>query len=209
MRFGWFAAPRLQRAVDWEARAITGVGVDRWYASGTCGPGFACAANEKLPCAWGAVKALRGLAAIPPADRSPLVERAIDAGATFLLSCDPARADYPMGWDNTRPNRSWFKLGFPSAYVTDVLGVLEVLCELGHGGDPRLANALAWLAAKQDERGRFRNEYAYNGKTWVDIDRQGEPSKWVTLRALRVLSAGTGATGGVGRPSRERRPRGG
>ena len=173
VRLGWFADPRLQRALDWEARAITGAGVDRWYASGTCGPAFACAMNEKLPCAWGAVKALRALAAIPPADQSPLVEGAIDAGATFLLSRDPARADYPMGWGNTRPNGSWFKLGFPSAYVTDVLGVLEVLCALGRGDDPRLVHALEWLAAKQDERGRFRNEYAYNGKTGVDIDRQG------------------------------------
>jgi hypothetical protein len=34
-----------------------------------------------------------------------------------------------------------------------------------------------------DARGRWRNEYAFNGKTWIDIERQGDPSKWVTLRA--------------------------
>jgi hypothetical protein len=43
------------------------------------------------------------------------------------------------------------------------------------------------LLAKQDARGRWTNEYAYNGKTWVDIERQGQPSKWVTLRACRFL----------------------
>jgi len=43
------------------------------------------------------------------------------------------------------------------------------------------------LRAKQDDRGRWHNDYAYNGKTWVDIERQGAPSKWVTLRACRVL----------------------
>ena len=94
-----------------------------------------------------------------------------------------------MGWGNTRPSGSWFKLGFPSGYVADVLQNLEVLCELGHGRDPRLARAIEWLLAKQDERGRWRNEYAYNGKTWVDFERQGQPSKWVTLRASRVLRA--------------------
>ena len=52
-----------------------------------------------------------------------------------------------------------------------------------------LARAIEWLLAKQDERGRWRNEYAYNGKTWVDFERQGQPSKWVTLRASRVLRA--------------------
>ena len=187
--FGRLDDERVQGAIEWQARAITGEGVERWYASGTSGPSFACAANEGLPCGWGAAKAMLGLARIPEGRRSPLVARAIDTGVTFLLSRDPAVADYPKGWGNTRPNRSWFKLGFPSAYVTDILQVLEALVELGHGADPRLARARAWLLAMQDDRGRWWNQYAYNGKTWVDFERQGEPGKWVTLRALRVLRA--------------------
>lgn len=186
---GWLDDARVQRAIEWEARAITGEGVERWYASGTSGPGFACAANQKLPCAWGAVKALSGLARIPADHRSPSVTKAIDAGVAFLLSRDPAVADYPMGWGNTRPSGSWFKLGFPSGYVADVLQNLEVLCELGYGRDPRLARAIEWLLARQDGHGRWRNEYAYTGKTWVDIEHQGQPSKWVTLRACRALRA--------------------
>ena len=129
--FGWLEDQRVQGAIDWEARAITGVGMERWLASGTCGPGFACAANEKEPCAWGAVKALLGLARIPPPKRSRLVNQAIETGAAFLLSRDPAVADYPMGWGNTRPSGSWFKLGFPSGYVADVLQILEALVEHG------------------------------------------------------------------------------
>jgi hypothetical protein len=184
-----FFVSRVQQAIEWEARAITGEGVERWYASGTCGPGFACAANEKLPCGRGAVKALSGLVRIPADRRSPSVAKAIDAGVAFLLSRDPAVADYPMGWGNTRPSGSWFKLGFPSGYVADVLQNLEVLCELGYGRDPRLAPAIEWPLAKQDGQGRWRNAYAYNGKTWVDIESQGQPSKWVTLRACRALRA--------------------
>jgi hypothetical protein len=129
------------------------------------------------------------LARVPPGRRSPAVERAIQSGAEFLLSRDPVVADYPMGWGNTRPSRSWFRLGFPSAYVSDVLQNLQALSELGYGADPRLRNALDWLLTKQDARGRWRNEYAYNGKTWIDIEPQGKPSKWVTLRACRVLRA--------------------
>jgi hypothetical protein len=30
-------------------------------------------------------------------------------------------------------------------------------------------------------------EYSYNGKMWADVEEKGKPSKWVTLRALRVL----------------------
>jgi hypothetical protein len=185
--FGWINDARVARAVEWEARAITGVGVERWSAAGTSGPGFACAANERLPCAWGAIKAMLAVARIPVERRSPLVTDAIAAGTAFLLDHDPATADYPAGWGNRRPSGSWFRLGFPSGYVADVLQNLEVLCDLGCGSDPRIERAVDWLLTKQDADGRWRNEYAYNGKTWVDFEPQGAPSRWVTLRACRVL----------------------
>ena len=181
---GWLDDPRVRRAIDWQARSITGEGFDGFYASGTSGPGFECAVNGKLPCGWGAVKALRGLARIPPRRRSRLVRRAVDVGTAFLLSRDPAAADYPT---DTKVSSSWFKLGFPSGYVADVLQNLEVLCELGHARDPRLGNAIELVLSKQDAEGRWRNEYAYNGKTWTDIEHQGASSKWVTLRACTVL----------------------
>lgn len=187
--FGWIDDERVQRAIDWQARSITGEGFDRYYLSGTSGPGFCCAANEQLPCAWGAIKALSALARIPLSSREPHVTRAIEQGAEFLLSRDPAVADYPAGYGNTKPNSSWFKLGFPSGYVADVLQNLEILGELGFGADPRLTHAADWLLSKQDRNARWKNEYAYNGKTWVDFEKQGQPSKWVTLRACRVLKA--------------------
>jgi len=187
--FGRLDDPGVQAAIGWQARAITGDGVARWYASGTSGPGFACGPNEGLPCGWGAVKALLALARIPPPERSPLVDRAIATGCGFLLACDPSTAAYPMGWGNTAPSSSWFRLGFPSGYVGDVLQVLEALTELGLGQDDRLESALAWLTAKRGPNGRWRNEYAYRGKTWTDIERQGVDSKWVTLRATAVLRA--------------------
>ena len=186
--FGRIDDARLQAAVDWAARAITGEGADRYYASGTSGPGFACAANDKRPCAWGAVKELLGLARIPPRKRNRLVRDAIDQGVEFLLSRDPAVADYPMPSRDTKPASAWFKAGFPGGYVTDVLQNLEALAELGHAKDPRLGNALRWVEAQQNQ-GRWINRYAYNGKTVIDIERQGQPSKWVTLRACTVLRA--------------------
>jgi hypothetical protein len=190
--FGYLDDPRVRDAIDWAARTIVGEGVERWYASATSGPGFACGANEGRPCAWGAVKELRGLAAVPSRRRSGLVRRAIGDGVEFLLSHNPAEADYPMGWGNTKPSSSWFKLGFPSGYVADVLQVLEVLAETGHIRDARLKAALSWLAAQQDAQGRWRNQYAYSGKTTVEIEQQNASSKWVTLRACTVLAAGTG-----------------
>jgi hypothetical protein len=184
--FGWLDDARVRAAVGWQARAITGEGVERWFRSGTTGPGFACAVNGGLPCAWGAIKALRGLVRIPPRRRTPIVRRAIDQGVAFLLSRDPAIADYPA---EKRVSPNWFKFGFPSGYIADVLQDLEVLAELGHGRDARLGRAIELVLSKQDAAGRWKNEYAYARETWVPFERQRAPSKWVTLRACRVLKA--------------------
>jgi hypothetical protein len=190
----------LRRALDWQARAITGEGLadaedrdapDRFYKSGTCGPLFTCAANTRLPCAWGAVKAMLALSKVPARRRSRAIKAAIEQGAGFLLGRDPAVADYPFGYGK-RPNSSWFKFGYPIGYVTDVLQNLEVLAALGKARDPRLTRALELVESKQDEAGRWKLEYTYNGKTWVDVETKGAPSKWVTLRALRVLKAAYG-----------------
>ena len=179
---------RVQRALAWQAASITGEGMGRWYAL-TPGPGFACGVNSGNPCAWGAVKAVLALARVPEQRRCPEVERALSAGTAFLLGRDPAVADYPMPRGNTRPNGSWFKIGFPSGYVADVLQTLEALCEAGAAGDTRLDHAVDWLLAQQDAKGRWANRNAYAGKMVRDIDRAGQPSKWVTLRACVVLNA--------------------
>ena len=184
--FGRLDDPRVRRAIDWQASAITGEGFT-FHRSGVSGPGFCCSANMGLPCAWGAVKAVLGLAAIPDERRSDPVRRALDTGVQFLLGCDPSTAAYPMGWGNTQPNGSWFRLGFPSGYVADVLQVMEAVCDAGAAADPRLDPATAWLLDQQDDRGRWRNRYAYQGKLVADIDVPGAPSRWVTLRACRVL----------------------
>jgi hypothetical protein len=187
--FGWLEDERVGHAIDWQAAAITGEGAIRFYRSSLPGPGFRCAANEGLPCAWGATKALLALARIPSERRARHVQLAIDAGLAFLLSRDPATADYPMGYGNTKPNGSWFRLGFPVGYVTDVLQVLEAVCEAGAGGDPRIDPAIDWLLGQQDQLGRWTNRNAYTGKMVCDIDVPDRPSRWVTLRACGVLKA--------------------
>lgn len=188
--------PRLEAAFDWMARSVTGEGIEpaqnqkaavRYYA-GKCGPVFACGSNNKLPCAWGAVKVMLAFSTLPSARRTPLIERAIRQGSDFLFSVEPAEATYPTGW-NDKPSGNWWKFGFPVFYVTDVLQLVEALVGLGYGHDYRLCNALNLIRSKQDAQGRWPLEYHYAGKTWVDFGARKQPSKWVTLRALRVLKA--------------------
>jgi hypothetical protein len=197
VELGWLGDQRLQTAMEWQAQTITGEGVadtrsrdtnNRYYKSGTSGPLFACSVNVGLPCAWGSVKAMLALSKVPSSLCTQGVQAAIQQGVAFLLSHDPAVADYPFGMGN-RPSSGWFKFGYPIGYITDVLQNLEVLAALGQAQNPRLANALELVISKQDNQGRWLLEYSYNGKTWVDIEKKRQPSKWITLRALRVLQA--------------------
>jgi hypothetical protein len=185
---------RLAAAYDWMARTVTGEGIApmeerqtavRYYA-GKCGPRFACGSNNKLPCAWGAVKVMLAFSKWPAERRTPAIDRAIEQGVDFLFSTDPAAADYPCGW-NDKPSGNWWKFGFPVFYVTDLLQTVEALVGLGYGGDPRLAKAMAITRDKQDAQGQWPLEYDYSGKTWVEFGAKKQANKWVTLRALRVL----------------------
>jgi hypothetical protein len=188
--------PRLASAFEWMARSVTGEGIapmtDRQatvrYYAGKCGPTFACGSNNKLPCAWGAVKVMLAFSRLPAKKRTPLIKRAIRHGIDFLFSTDPAQANYPSGW-SSKPSGNWWKFGFPVFYVTDILQNVEVLVGLGYGNDSRLANALTIIREKQDAQGRWSLEYDYAGKTWVNFGTRKQPNKWVTLRALRVLKA--------------------
>jgi len=192
--------PRLDGAWEWMARTVTGEGIAPMgekeaplrYYSGKCGPNFACGANGRQPCAWGAVKVMLALSKLPADRRTPLVERAIDQGVAFLLGVDPATAAYPTA-GNTKPSGNWWKFGFPLFYVTDLLQNVEALVRLGYGADPRLGAALQLIRDKQDAHGRWALEYSYAGKTWGDFGAKKQPSKWVTLRALEVFRSLTSA----------------
>ena len=188
--------PRLELAFEWMARTVTGKGMapkedkkaNRRYYAYKCGPLFACGANDKLPCAWGAAKVMLAFAKLPADQRTPLIQQAIERGVKFLFSVDPATAAYPSGGTG-KPSRNWWKFGFPLFYITDLLQIVEALVALGYGQDPRLANALALVQDKQDEHGRWHLEYDYADKTWGNYGEKKQPNKWVTLRAVRALQA--------------------
>lgn len=191
---GYLEDERLQKAIEWQARLITGEGVSsldstsekRRFYRYTPAPGFVCGPNGDKPCAWGAVKALKALGKVPPEKRTEIMNKAIEEGTKFLFGVDPAEAKYPTRLD-IKPSSSWFKFSFPPAYVTDVLENAEVLVSLGFAGDGRMANTFKLISEKQNEQGKWLLERTSNGKMWVDIEEKGKPSKWITLNALKVL----------------------
>jgi len=87
---------------------------------------------------------------------------------------------------------NWLKFGFPLMWQTDALEVLSILTKLGYR-DERMLDAINLVMSKKDERGRWRLEslpppqgFFYRSFS-TDIERKGNPSKWITLNDLRVL----------------------
>jgi hypothetical protein len=84
---------------------------------------------------------------------------------------------------------SFTRFAFPTWWHYDVLRALEYLCRAGVTHDGRVAEASALIESKRDGDGRWPLETLYPGVMPVDLgEAEGRPSRWNTLRALRVLN---------------------
>jgi hypothetical protein len=146
-----------------------------------------CRYNNNLSCAWGVVRTLWGLAALPPDKRNSEIQSAIDKGISFLLETfSLVEADYPTP-KNGKIHPLWFKLNFPLFYQTDILFTLRVLAELGALDHPYATPALDWLEIQCLPDGRWHGTSPYRQRTWRELGDRVETSRWVTLQAAIVL----------------------
>ena len=82
----------------------------------------------------------------------------------------------------------WTRFAFPTWWHYDALRGLEYLRRAGVAPDDRVAEAIDLVESKRDGNGRWPLETRYPGQMPVEIDAgEGQPSRWNTLRALRVL----------------------
>jgi len=83
---------------------------------------------------------------------------------------------------------AWSRFAFPAWWHYDVLRGLEYLRDAGVAPDGRVTEAVALVESKRDGDGRWPLETIYPGRMPIEIDEgEGRPSRWNTLRALRVL----------------------
>jgi hypothetical protein len=149
--------------------------------------GWRCEYNDERPCAWGAARALWGLAALPDGLRTAEVDAAILSGLDFLLKEHSlVEADYPVP-ENGKIHSLWGKLSFPLFYQADILFVLRVLGELGELGHPGARPALEWLESRRGRDGRWRGSSPYRQRTWLALGDRGETDRWVSLQAAIIL----------------------
>jgi hypothetical protein len=137
---------------------------------------------------------LAAFATLPRSKRSRRIERSIERGVEFYL-------ERRLTNEGNKKYLPWFRLHYPVHYYYDVLVGLDLMTRLGYGGDKRLRPALDILLRKRSSDGTWKLEathpdppsYAWgknNLKSKVkpfSLERVGEPSKIITLNALRIL----------------------
>ena len=84
---------------------------------------------------------------------------------------------------------NWLRFSFPTWWHYDVLRALDYFCVAGGDPDPRLAEAIDLVRSKQQPGGRWLLDHTHRGAVHFTMeDGDGQPSRWNTLRAMRVLN---------------------
>jgi hypothetical protein len=84
-------------------------------------------------------------------------------------------------------NPRFMKFALPFRWQYDVLRGLDYFAQAGAERDPRLEDAIALLGESRGADGLWTVGQQYTGKVFFHLERLGAPSRWNTLRALRVL----------------------
>jgi hypothetical protein len=83
---------------------------------------------------------------------------------------------------------AWLQFSFPTRWNYDVLRALEYFREAGDRPDQRTDEAIQLLRSKEQPDGTWLLENTHPGRVHFTLeDGDGRPSRWNTLRALRVL----------------------
>ncbi|MFW9907352.1 MAG: nitrogen fixation protein NifH [Candidatus Thorarchaeota archaeon] len=181
VHFGYLDDPRTQRLINFQIE----------YHSDDVG-GWLCRAfpidkSKVFPinCYMGGVKVLKALARIPSKNRSSELKRIINQEVEIIL--ENQVFNYLRNPNGSRKAKAgWKRFGFPLFYQSDILEVLDVLTELGIK-DERMQESINLVLESRNKLGSWDLKNTFNGKMLCDIERKNAPSKWITLRALRVL----------------------
>jgi hypothetical protein len=182
IRFGYIDDPRVQQGIEWISKYQR---FDDEIETAPKGWPYDKFKNcyGKHTCHMGAVKALKALAEIPANKRTKAVKNTINQGAEYLLKHNVYKRSHDLS-QVIKP--FWLRFGFPLMWNTDAMEILGILIKLGYHDD-RMRDAIELMISKQDEQSRWKMEKSYNNRLLVGFEKDGKPSKWLTLNALRVL----------------------
>ena len=79
------------------------------------------------------------------------------------------------------------RFSFPPRWHYDILRALDHFQAASAPRDERLSEAIDIVRRTRRSDGRWSLQHCYKGKAYFELERLGAPSRWITLRALRVL----------------------
>lgn len=123
-------------------------------------------------------------------DRRPDVTAARQRGQEYLLDrrLFRRRSTGEAIEQDRKGGASWTRFAFPTWWHYDVLRGLDYLRRAGVPPDDRVAEAIDLVRSKRADDGRWLMDVQHAGRMPVQLDEgEGHPSRWITLRALRVL----------------------
>jgi hypothetical protein len=128
---------------------------------------------------------LEGLLEFERATGSGSVREARRGGEEYLLE----RSLFRRKSTGEVVNPDYLDFAFPYYWHYDVLRALDYFRRSGTGPDSRLAAAIDIVRSKRQSDGRWSLDRVHPGRVHFPVDGAvGEPSRWNTLRALRVLA---------------------
>ena len=111
------------------------------------------------------------------------LQEAEDKSRTFLLQHKLFRSDRTGNIIDKR----WLMLSYPSRWRYDILRALDYFQFAGTNHDPRMGDALDILTKKRRKDNKWPVQAKHPGQTHFDMEKTGGPSRWNTLRAMRVI----------------------
>ena len=180
VKFGYAEHPAVRSSFDWMVKNSDEKG------------GWNCFGSGRNLDSW---EPLSAFAVYPRQKWNRGMKRVVEKGVEFFLE----RELHVQG-DHYEP---WYRFHYPVHYYYDLLVGLDFITSLGYADARRLKHALGELKKKRLKDGRWNLDAIHpdvEGKTaeWFAkhprraptpsaLEKVGEPSKMITLRALTVL----------------------
>jgi hypothetical protein len=168
VQFGYAQDPRMRKAIEWLVPIQRDDGM--WFCRGAGGRG----------CLRATLDVLRLAALDPQTAARPGITRAATAVCGLLM--EPRMSRYHVGeaWG------TWECLKYPY-FGFSVISALDALARLGYvPEEPQIAAAAEYLLSRQLSSGAWPLDESWPHSP-IDFGQPGEPNKWLTLDALRVL----------------------
>jgi hypothetical protein len=83
-------------------------------------------------------------------------------------------------------DKNFLKLTYPCRWKYNILRAMDYFQYAGIKWDDRMTEAMAYLDKKRNKDGTWNVNAAHSGQVHVIMEKAGKPSKWNTLRMLRI-----------------------